>query len=131
MIVLLQIPQYHCLSSRLTGSITGACTALPEPLLGLAHASKAQNAQQVQAAQQAIDEWHALLDDLSCAEIGKVKAAFAARLGVEYPVACRPPLVGVGTSELSRIGTWMQARGLTAPAPAPCASAPLSSPARA
>ena len=59
-------------AARLTGSITGASTCMPEPLIALAQAASRHDAAAVAAAQQQINEWHELLDSLSAVEIPKV-----------------------------------------------------------
>lgn len=98
-------------SSGLAGSITGACTGMPEPLLALAQAKDSSAAAEAQGK---IDEWHGLLEEVGGAEIAKVKACLAARLSHAYPIACRPPLVSLDSEQVGQVRAWIRRQGLAA-----------------
>jgi len=98
-------------ASGLSGSITGACTGLPEPLLALAQAFASSDSSAAEESQRQIDEWHALLNEVGGAEIAEVKACIACRLPQPYPISCRPPLVSLSYEQLGQVRSWLQQRG--------------------
>lgn len=98
-------------SSGLSGSITGACTGVPEPLLALAQAFASNDSSAMEESQRKIDEWHVCLNEVGGAEIAEVKASIACRLSHPYPIACRPPLVSLSDGQLGQMRSWLRQRG--------------------